>query len=607
MTTMSGPLVLGISADFHDSAAAITRGGVPLAAVEEERFSRIKHDSSIPRQSIRYCLEAADATPADLDAVVFFQRPFTAYERILTSHSRVGPGGVAQLSAAIGSWSRSKIWIGLRIERVLREFGGSGPRLMFCPHHLSHAASAYYPSGHLNAAILCLDGVGEWASGTIGHGVGSRIEIVAEQRFPNSLGLMYSAATSFCGFAVNDGEYKMMGLAPYGRPRFSEAILDEAVTVFDDGSVQLDPRWFRLSSMRRMTTDRWNDLFEGPALELGGVATQREADIAASFQAITEQAVVAAAVHAKQLTDADSLCLAGGVAFNCVATRRLRDARMFDSIWTQPAAGDAGAALGAALWATHQVLEYARPTAGDLMSGSALGPSYSSLEIGEWLRSNRIAFETLDDGELMDAVASLLASGKIIGWFQGRGEFGPRALGHRSILADPRSRAVAGRINRLVKGREGFRPFAPAVQADHASDWFELADELPYMTEVVTVKAFDPPADDIGTFRERLERTNSPIPAVTHIDGTARVQTVDRNVRPRFWELIEAFRSLTGCPVVLNTSFNRAGEPIVGSPYDALQSARRCGLDAVVLENHLVIDFDSSEPGLSQSAVGGPT
>lgn len=585
----AGP-VLGVSADFHDAAAAVVADGVVVAAAQEERFSRIKHDPSLPVRAMSWCLEEAGVGPGDLAAVVFHEKPFTAYERILSTQASVGPAGFPQLRHAVGMWTRSKLWAGARVQRAVNATGRRVPPLYYAEHHVSHAAAAFYPSPFEQAAVLTVDGVGEWATTTIGTGRGSRLELLEELRFPHSVGLLYSAATAYCGFRVNDGEYKLMGLAPYGVPRFVDVLLDRVVRLGEDGSVAIDQRYFRYRAGRRMTSPRLDELLGGPPRDDGEELDERYADVAASIQRIVEEAVLGLARRARTLTGGTKLCMGGGVALNCVANRRLLDAGIFDEVWVQPAAGDAGSALGAALWFGHAVRNDLRePVAGDGMSGAVLGPSFDAEEIAGWLSACGVPFERVTNLQHRDlAVARLLAEGSVIGWFQGRMEFGPRALGHRSILADPRRPGIAAEINRRVKGREGFRPLAPAVLAERAAATFELDGESPYMLFTAPVRGAIPNEGSTGSFSERLAGVCSPIPACTHVDGSARVQTVDRRHHPAFHSLISAFEAATGCPALLNTSFNRADEPIVRTPADALRCARTAGLDLLVLEDCLV-------------------
>ena len=575
-----GAAILGVSGDYHDAAAAVIIDGKVVAAAAEERFTRVKHDPDLPRNAMRWCLDEAGVEPGDLTGVAFYDKPFTTYERILVTSAKVGPKGLHSLVKAIGHWSKSKLWVSYRLERMLKAHGYPMPHLTFAEHHQSHAAAAFYPSPFESAAILTFDGIGEWATSSIAWGSGHRIEVRKELRFPDSLGLLYSAFTSFCGFDVNDGEYKLMGLAPYGEPRYEDVIRDRVVRVADDGSISLDQRWFAYRSGAKMTSRKLADLLDGPARHPDAPLTQREADIARSIQAVLEDIIVKMAFHAHELTGATSACLAGGVALNCVANARILADGPFDDVWIQPAAGDDGSAIGAALWAYHQLDDRPRSVrTPDGMSSALLGPAFGHDEVVAWLESIDLPYAVADDDEVLcDQVGSALAEGAIVGWFQGRMEFGPRALGNRSILADPRDPNMANRLNLAVKRREGFRPFAPAVLESEFEKWFEGDRPLPYMLVTVPVhpdhrvEAEDVRGDD---FAGRLAKVRSDIPACTHVDGSARVETVSPDANPLFHQLLQSFHRSTDCPVLINTSFNRRDEPIVRSPGDAL----RCFLD----------------------------
>ncbi len=584
--------ILGLSFDYHDAAAALIVDGEVLAAAEEERFTRVKHDPGLPRHAMEWCLDASGVRPGDLTAVAFHSKPLTTYERILSSHAKAGPKAFSGLRRAVSNWSRSKLWVRERIDAALDELGHGGCPVSFVEHHLGHAASAFHPSPHESAAILTFDGVGEWVTTSIARGHGSRIEMLVELAYPDSIGLLYSAMTAFCGFEVNEGEYKLMGLAPYGEPTFVEVMRERLVQVADDGSVRLDLTMFDFCSGRRMTTPALDALLGGPPRRPGEPLGQREADIARSTQVLLEDVVLRIARHAHRLTREPNACLAGGVALNCVANGVLLDRGPFESVWVQPAGGDAGGALGSALWVWHHVqggARSARPTDG--MSGSLLGPSYGQKEVAGWLHGAGLVHEEVDDhDELVAVVADELAAGRLVGWFQGRMEFGPRALGNRSILADPRAADVVERLNRSVKQREDFRPFAPAVLEEHAEDWFDLDRPSPYMLFTRRVRSAAG-ADGRArgrAFAERLHGVRSAIPACTHVDGSARVQTVSAMTNPAFHALLSAFLERTGCPVLLNTSFNGPGEPIVRTPADALRCATRIGLDLLVIERSVV-------------------
>ena len=575
--------VLGLSCWYHDSAAALVRDGEIVAAAQEERFSRRKHDARFPTDAVAFCLETAGLDAADLDAVAFYDKPLLTFERLLETYLTLAPRGLRSFLRAMPQWLKQKLWIG---DRVRTELGGYGGPVLFSEHHASHAASAVYPSPFERAAFLTTDGVGEWATTSWGVGGADGIDVRGEQHFPHSLGLLYSAFTTFCGFAVNSGEYKLMGLAPYGEPRYADAILEHLLDLKADGSFRLDQRYFTYAGGLRMTGARFADLFGGPAREPESALTAREMDLARSVQVVTEEVVLRMARHVHAETGEPDLCLAGGVALNCVANGRLLREGPFRRIWVQPAAGDAGGALGAALIASHQwggVPREARPD--DAMRGAYLGPSWSPEAIRAALDADGLPYdEAADDDALVDRVADLLASGQTVGWFQGRAEFGPRALGHRSILADPRDPEAQRRVNLQIKFRESFRPFAPAVLTERAGDLFALDPrdpdaESPYMLLVGPVRDAEVGGEGLG----RLEHVRSPVPAVTHVDGSARVQTVTAARNGLFHALLTAFEARTGCPALVNTSFNVRGEPIVHSPADAARVFRRTHLDALAI------------------------
>ena len=582
--------ILGISAFFHDSAAAIVRDGAIVAAAQEERFTRKKHDEAFPARAAEWCLAEAGITAAELDAVVFYEKPLVKFERLLETALAFAPRGFPAFVKAMPQWLQRKLHIPREIDQGL---GGdySGP-ILFATHHESHAASGFYPSPFDEAAILTLDGVGEWSTATWGTGRGSRIKLEAEMRFPHSPGLLYSAFTLFCGFRVNSGEYKLMGLAPYGDPRYADTILREIVDVRDDGSFWLDQRFFDYCAGLQMTSRRFDRLFDGPARRPDGPLTQREMDLAASIQKVLEEIVLRMARHVHAQTGLANLCLAGGVALNCVANGRLLREGPFERLWIQPAAGDAGGALGAALahWFNH--LGHPRiANPGDAQRGSLLGPEFDDAEIEAAIAChNGVAEVFATEAALADAVAAELAAGRIVGHFAGRAEFGPRALGNRSILADPRAADMQRRLNVAIKFRESFRPFAPAVLADRTSEFFNLDAASPYMLLVAGVRdgADSLPATPRATGLARLRDVRGPIPAVTHVDGSARVQTVDPVRAPRFHAILEAFARRTGCPVLANTSFNIRGEPIVHDPADAYRCFMFTDMDVLVLGNLLL-------------------
>ncbi|MEM1043062.1 MAG: carbamoyltransferase [Bacteroidota bacterium] len=574
--------ILGLSCFYHDAAACLVQDGRIVAAAQEERFTRLKHDASFPAHAVAYCLHAGGLTQADLDAVAFYDKPFLTFERLLETYLAFAPRGLASFIKAMPVWLKKKLWTP---DVLARELDFEGP-VLFTEHHESHAASAFFPSPFERAAVLTADGVGEWATTSYGVGEGHRVRLLAEQHFPHSLGLLYSAFTYFCGFRVNSGEYKLMGLAPYGEPRFADTIRRELIDLKPDGSFRLNLDYFTYPVGLRMTGRRFAGLFGGPRREPEGEITQRELDLARSVQVVTEEAVLALAQHVHRETGEANLCLAGGVALNCVANGRLLREGPFERLWVQPAAGDAGGALGAALAVWHEWADRPRaPEPKDAMQGSYLGPAFSPDEIAAVLEAEGVPHEALhDEDALAERTAQLLAEGHTVGWFQGRMEFGPRALGHRSILADPRGRDVQRTVNLKIKFRESFRPFAPAVLAERAAEVFDLGAESPYMLLVAPVR-------DAATSGEGLDRRHhvaSPIPAVTHVDGSARVQTVTAARSPHFYRLLRAFEAETGCPVLVNTSFNVRGEPIVCTPEDALRVFRRTHLDALVLGPYVV-------------------
>lgn len=564
--------ILGISAFYHDSAAALIRDGKVMAAAQEERFTRKKHDAAYPRESVRYCLREAGITAAEIDHVVFYEKPFLKFERLLETYLAYAPRGFLSFRTAMPEWISKKIF---QKRELLEEMQALAPdvdwpaRYLFSEHHLSHAASAFYPSPFEEALVLTMDGVGEHATTSAWIGKGNALTALKEIHFPHSLGLLYSAFTYFTGFKVNSGEYKVMGLAPYGQPRFKDLILKELIDLKEDGSFRLNMKYFDYCTGLRMTNRRFARLFGLPERKSEGKLEQVHKDLAASIQAVTEEIVLTLARALRKETGMKNICLAGGVALNCVANGKLLRSGLFEGIWAQPAAGDAGGALGAALAAEHIFLGKNRAVARqDAMAGAYLGPAYSQGEIEKRLQRAGAVFHVRSDAELVAECAQGLANGKALGWHQGRMEFGPRALGARSILADPRPASMQRDLNLKVKFRESFRPFAPAVTKEKAADWFSLKEESPYMLFTADVK--------VG------KRT---IPAVTHLDHSARVQTVGQDTNARFHQLLETFESLTGCPVLVNTSFNVRGEPIVESPEDAFRCFLGTGIEMLAVGN----------------------
>jgi carbamoyltransferase len=578
--------ILGLSAFFHDSAAALIEDGRIVAAAEEERFSRRKHDDRFPTRSAAWCIAQAGISPAQLDAVVFYEKPLIKFERLLETSLALAPRGFGAFLAAMPQWLQRKLHLPREIDAGL---GGTyeGP-IHFAAHHESHAASAFFPSPFERAAILTLDGVGEWATAAWGTGDGAALRLREEMRFPHSPGLLYSAFTGYCGFRVNSGEYKLMGLAPYGEPRFANLILDRIVRLHEDGSFWMDQRYFRYCHGLTMTSPRFHALFGGPPRAPESALTQREMDIAASVQRVIEEIVLRMARHVHARTGEPNLCLAGGVALNCVANGQLLREGPFERLWIQPAAGDAGGAIGAALAHWHLTLGNPRTAArGDSQRGSYLGPAFAHDEIKAALDGAGARYEELAEAELADAVAAEIAAGHVVGHFDGPAEFGPRALGHRSILGDPRDPDMQRRMNVAIKFRESFRPFAPAVLEDRQQEWFDLEAESPYMLLVAPVAASHrvaaaPESQDARAI-ERLRVRRSDVPAVTHVDGSARVQTVSAERSPRFHAILSAFERRTGCPVLVNTSFNIRGEPIVHSPSDAYRCFMLTDMDTLVV------------------------
>ena len=585
--------VLGISAFYHDSAAALIEDGQILSAAQEERFTRRKHDARFPRLAIEYCLGQSGLSLSEIDYVAFYDKPFLKFERLLETYMAFAPHGFKSFRAAMPIWLREKLFQKRLLRRTLAELNGGldlGDRLLFAEHHQSHAASAFFASPFKQAVILTLDGVGEWATTSASIGNGNRLEITKEMHFPHSLGLLYSAFTHYAGFKVNSGEYKLMGLAPYGSPRFRDLIRDSLIDLKADGSFRLDLSYFDYCVGLRMTNAKFDQLFGGPARKPESPITQRDMDLAASIQLVTEEVILGLTRALAAETGCRNLCLAGGVALNCVANGKVWRDRRFENIWIQPAAGDAGGALGAALAAYHQFLDQPRRDEGeDLMRGSYLGPSFSQAEIESRLTAAGARFVVYDEETLLNACVDALVAGKVLGWFQGRMEFGQRALGARSILADPRSPTVQRTLNLKIKFRESFRPFAPSVLREDVQDWFDLDCDSPYMMLVADVKKDRRRAltsEELSLFGiERLNTVRSEIPAVTHVDYSARIQTVHRETNARYHRLLRAFSQRTGCPVLVNTSFNVRGEPIACTPEDAWRCFVGTAIDSMAIGN----------------------
>ncbi len=646
--------ILGLSAYYHDSAACLLVDGKIVAAAQEERFTRKKHDAAFPRNAALWCLKEAGLPLAKLDHVAFYDKPLVKFERLFETYLEYAPRGFTSFRRAMPLWIADRLWMS---ERLGKDLGWNG-KVLFGDHHESHAASAFYPSPFEEAAVLTMDGVGEWATSSVGLGRGNTLDMISEMRFPHSVGLLYSAFTYFCGFRVNSGEYKLMGLAPYGEPEYADVIREKLVHVCDDGSIRLNMEYFTFATGLTMTGAGFERLFGGPAREAESKLTQREMDLARSIQDVTEEIVLKMARHAKRATGARYLCMAGGVALNCVANGKLREAGIFDDLWIQPAAGDAGGAVGAALSVWHRHLGMPRESAEkrgtwrgnrgkegkislsgigpgdggasiagsapaaprsssfeeissslslppyeDGMAGAFLGPSYPSEDISSWLSSKGYPYRTVAREALPDAVAELLAEGKVVGLLQGRMEFGPRALGGRSILGDPRSAAMQSAMNLKIKFRESFRPFAPSVLREDVAAWFDLDGDSPYMllcADVARERRREMTDGERALWGiEKLNVPRSTIPAVTHVDYSARLQTVRRETNPVYHAILSAFRDRTGCPVVVNTSFNVRGEPIVCSPEDAYRCFMRTAMDALVLENHVLVR--EGQPPLAES------
>jgi carbamoyltransferase len=590
--------ILGISAFYHDSAACLVEDGDIIAAAQEERFTRKKHDFSFPKNAVEYCLKEGKIGVGELDYVVFYDKPFIKFERIVETYLAYVPRGLKSFLMSLPIWLKEKL---LMTDLIRDELKGYTKEILFTQHHESHAASAFYPSPFDEAAFLTIDGVGEWATASFGVGKGSTIEPMYELHFPHSLGMLYSAFTYYAGFKVNSGEYKLMGLAPYGEPKYVDLIYDKLIDLKEDGSFKMDMRYFDYCAGLKMTGRRFNALFGGPPRKPESKITRREMDIAASIQVVTEEIVVRMARHIKKVTGQKYLCLAGGVALNCVANGKLLRSGLFENIWIQPASGDAGGALGAALtiWYTYLGNERKPSTGKDRQKASYLGPLFTEDAVEAFLKERNVAFTKLAEAEIPETVADLIASEKVVGWFQGRMEFGPRALGGRSIIGDARSPRMQSVMNLKIKFRESFRPFAPSAMNDRVSEWFELDRESPYMLLVADVKKeklkpMNAEEKDLQGI-DKLKVLRSEIPAVTHVDNSARIQTVSREDNPLYYGMIESFYRRTGCPVIINTSFNVRGEPIVCTPEDAYKCFMRTNMDYLIMGRYL-LDKEGQQP-----------
>ena len=600
--------ILGISAFYHDSAAALVRDGNIVAAAQEERFTRVKHDSTFPDRAIAYCLDEAGIELDDVDAVVFYDKPFLKFERLLETYVAFAPRGFSSFRMAIPLWLREKLFqkdlLRKKLKAISPDFDWQS-RLLFSEHHLSHAASAFFPSPYQQAVVLTMDGVGEWATTSVAIGDGHRLEVIKELHFPHSLGLLYSAATYYTGFKVNSGEYKVMGLAPYGEPRFAGTIIDKVMDLKDDGTYRLDQSYFDYCTGLTMTNDKFDALFGAPVRGPEALLTQFHMDMAASIQAVTEEVVLRMTRSLAQETGIANLCLAGGVALNCVANGKVLRDGAFEKMWIQPAAGDAGGALGAALCGYHLYKDAPRVAdAGrDAMHGSYLGPSFATPDVEKRLADCGANYRLLDDDAVIEETSRALADGKAVGWFQGRMEFGPRALGGRSVLGDPRSPTMQKILNLKVKYRESFRPFAPSVLRENVSDWFELDADSPYMLIVADVREDrrrEMTAEEEELFGiDKLNVVRSEIPAVTHVDYSARVQTVHADTNPRYHALLSRFNEQTSCPVLVNTSFNVRGEPIVCTPEDAFHCFMGTEIEVLVVGNCYLVKQDQ-DPSLKR-------
>ena len=582
--------ILGISAFYHDSAACLVKDGEIIAAAQEDRFTRKKHDQAFPANAISYCLDHAGITGEKLDYVAFYDKPFLKFERILETYLAYAPFGIRSFLKAMPLWIKKKLWIKNLIQEELNYSG----EIIFPEHHASHAASAFFSSPFQEAAFITMDGVGEWSTSSFGIGKGNQIDLLADIQFPHSLGLLYSAFTYYTGFRVNSGEYKVMGLAPYGEPKYKDLIYEHLIDVKDDGSFKLDMNYFNYCAGLTMTNTKFHELFGGAPRKPESELTQKEMDLARSVQEVTEEIVVKIATHVRKETGMKYLCLAGGVALNCVANGKLLRTGQFEDIWIQPASGDAGGALGCALFTWYQYLDNQRKAGNkyDFMKGAYLGPEFKNSSIESFLKENEYSYQMLSDSELPETIADLIANENVIGWFQGRMEFGPRALGSRTIIGDARSPEMQKTMNLKIKYRESFRPFAPSVRAENISDYFEIDRESPYMLLVANVqedkqlKMSEKQNSYFGL--EKLNVARSEVPAVTHVDYSARIQSVNEKTNPRYHQMLTKFNEKYGCPIIVNTSFNVRGEPIVCTPEDAYLCFMRTGMDYLIMGNYLL-------------------
>ncbi len=597
--------ILGISAWYHDSAACIVKNGTIIAAAQEERFSRIKHDANFPKNSIEYCISEANISPDKIKNIVFYEKPFLKFERLLETYLAFAPKGFSSFAASMPIWIKDKLFQKTKIIKALEDIFGTKSnwmeKLIFSEHHLSHAASSFFPSPFKDAAILTIDGVGEWTTTSVAEGTGNKIKVIKEIHFPHSIGLLYSAFTYYIGFKVNSGEYKVMGLAPYGTPKYVKLIKDNLIDIKDDGSFKLNMEYFDYCTGLTMTNEKFNRLFKGKVRKPETRLTQKEMDLAASVQKVCEEVILKLAKSIKKETNKKHLCLAGGVALNCVANGILQKEGIFEELWIQPASGDAGGALGAALSGYYIYNDKPRKINlnGDSMKGSFLGPNFSDVQIEDFLSNTDAVFKKYNQKDIIENVAKYLSEGKAIGWMQGRMEFGPRSLGCRSIIADPRSEFMQKQLNLKVKFRESFRPFAPSILFEHIGDWFEVDIESPYMLLVSSIKdkvRLPVPSNYNSLFGiSKLDVPISKIPAVTHVDFSARVQTVHKETNPIFHSLIKKFFEITGCPILVNTSFNVRGEPIVCNPEDAFRCFMGTNLDVLVIGNYILNKRDQKE------------